>query len=104
MSARAAERNELAPRMSEQAPAFSAETLRIDAAPEAQRIRAAIREQVSRRPRKRGIVVGLSGGIDSSVTAAMCGCALAPGPVFALQMPEFDCEPARLRLRADNAP
>ncbi len=103
MSALAAERNELAPRMSEQAPAFSAETLRIDAAAEAQRIRAAIREQVSRRLRKRGIVVGLSGGIDSSVTAALCACALGPDRVFALQMPERDSDPDSLRLGLEIA-
>ena len=103
MSSLAAERNELAPRMSEQAPAFSAETLRIDAAAEAQRIRAAIREQVSRRLRKRGIVVGLSGGIDSSVTAALCACALGPDRVFALQMPERDSDPDSLRLGLEIA-
>ncbi len=103
MSSLAAERNELAPRMSEQAPAFSAETLRIDAAAEAQHIRAAIREQVSRRLRKRGIVVGLSGGIDSSVTAALCASALGPDRVFAVLMPERDSDPDSLRLGLEIA-
>lgn len=103
MSALAAERNELAPRTSEAAPAFSAETLRIDAAAEAQRIRVAIRGQVSRRLRRRGIVVGLSGGIDSSVTAALCASALGPERVFAVLMPERDSDPDSLRLGLEVA-
>ncbi len=50
--------------------------LRIDPAAQAERITEAIREQVLRRLRRRGAVVGLSGGIDSSVTAALCASAL----------------------------
>ena len=98
MSLIAAEARELAPPHSEPAEPFSAETLRIDAAAEAQRIRAAIRDQVLRRLRKRGIVVGLSGGIDSSVTAALCASALGPERVFGLLMPERDSDPDSLRL------
>jgi NAD+ synthase len=98
MSALAAERNEFAPRISDAAPRFSAEALRIDTAAAVQRIRSAIRGQVSRRLRKRGIVVGLSGGIDSSVTAALCASALGPDHVFALLMPERDSDPDSLKL------
>ena len=98
MSALAVEGDELAPRLSPAAPPFSAATLRIDAAAEAQRIRVAIREQALRRLRKRGIVVGLSGGIDSSVTAALCACALGPDRVVAVLMPERDSDPDSLRL------
>ena len=38
--------------------------------------------------RRRGYVVGVSGGIDSSVTLALCARALGPDRVLALEMPE----------------
>jgi NAD+ synthase len=98
MSAFAAARSEFAPRTRDAALPFSAETLRIDPATEARRIRAAIRGQVLRRLRKRGIVVGLSGGIDSSVTAALCASALGPDHVLALLMPERDSDPDSVKL------
>src|SRR5690349_17361615 len=50
--------------------------LAIDAAVEAQRIARALAEQVERRLRRRGIVLGLSGGVDSAVVAALSVLAL----------------------------
>ncbi|HEV3397465.1 MAG TPA: NAD(+) synthase, partial [Xanthobacteraceae bacterium] len=78
--------------------AFSADALRIDAAAATREIAAAIRDQVLRRLRKRGAVIGLSGGIDSSVTAALCAKALGPEKVFAVLMPEKDSDPESLHL------
>jgi NAD+ synthase len=78
--------------------AFSADALRLDPAAATQRIAAAVREQVHRRLRKRGVVLGLSGGIDSSVTAALCAKALGPSNVFAVLMPEKDSDPESLYL------
>jgi NAD+ synthase len=78
--------------------AFSADALRLDAAAATDEITAAIRAQVLRRLRKRGVVLGLSGGVDSSVTAALCARALGPERVFAVLMPEKDSDPESLRL------
>lgn len=77
---------------------LAAQWLRIDAAAEAQRITQAIRDQVLRRLRRRGAIVGLSGGIDSSVTAALCASALGAKNTLAVCMPEKDSDKESLRL------
>lgn len=76
---------------------FSADTLRIDGAAETDRIVAALREQL-RGMRKRGLVLGLSGGIDSSVSVALAVRAVGAKNVFCLFMPENDSDPESLRL------
>jgi len=82
---------------------ISADVLRIDAAAVAREIADAIRDQVRRRLRRRGAVLGLSGGIDSSVTAALCVSALGPDKVLAVFMPEYDSDPDSLRLARNLA-
>jgi NAD+ synthase len=77
---------------------FSARVLDIDPEAVAARITAAVREQVLKRLRRRGVVVGLSGGLDSSVVAALCVHALGPSRVFGLFTPERDSDPDSLRL------
>jgi NAD+ synthase len=77
---------------------FSKDVLRLDVAAEAERIATTIREQVLGQLRKRGAVVGMSGGIDSSVVAALCARALGPSRVFGLFMPERDSSGESLRL------
>ncbi len=77
---------------------FSAEALALDADVAIGRIAEGIREQVQRRLRRRGAIVGLSGGIDSSVTAALCVEALGADNVLAVLMPEKDSDPESLRL------
>jgi NAD+ synthase len=66
------------------------ERLRLDAPREIERIATAIREQVLVRLRRKGVVLGLSGGIDSSVVAALCVRALGPERVLGILMPEHD--------------
>ena len=72
--------------------------LAIDAEREIARITAALRGQVGERLRRRGLVVAMSGGIDSSVCAALAVRALGPARVLGLMMPERDSEPASLAL------
>lgn len=76
---------------------FSAEVLRLDEAAECARIEAAIRRQMGEL-RRRGAVVGLSGGIDSSVVAALCVRALGKDRVLGLLMPEMEVPDDSLRL------
>jgi NAD+ synthase len=78
--------------------AFSAEVLKIDAAQTAERIEIAIRDIVVGQLRRKGAVLGLSGGIDSSVTAALCVRALGHDRVIGLFMPEADSAPESLDL------
>lgn len=66
---------------------FDRDSLAIDAEAEVARISAALTDYLGRSMR-RGAVVALSGGIDSSVTAALCVAALGPDRVFGLHMPE----------------
>lgn len=69
---------------------FSPAVLELDPAAETARIADWIRAQISGTLRKRGAVVGLSGGVDSSVVAALCVRALGPDKVLGLFMPERD--------------
>jgi NAD+ synthase len=77
---------------------FSREVLRLDAPSVSTGIEQAIREQVLGSLRRRGAVIGMSGGIDSSVTAALCTRALGKDRVFGLLMPERDSSDDALRL------
>ena len=58
----------------------------------------ALRPQIFERLRRRGAVLGLSGGIDSSVVAAVCARALGPDKVLGLFMPERDSSGDSIRL------
>jgi NAD+ synthase len=78
--------------------AFTADALRLDTEAETRRIAGIVREQILKHLRRRGAVVGLSGGIDSSVCAALCVEALGPKNVLAVLMPERDSESDSLRL------
>jgi len=71
--------------------------LHLDPAVETDRICESIRETVFGFKRK-GAVVGVSGGIDSSVVAALCTRALGPDKVVALFLPETDSSSDSLRL------
>ncbi|MFY9793930.1 MAG: NAD(+) synthase [Candidatus Sulfotelmatobacter sp.] len=75
-----------------------ADVLRIDAAQEVDRIAHMIRDVVLKQFKRRGAVVGVSGGIDSSVVAALCTYALGKDRVIALFMPEAESAAENLVL------
>ncbi|MCA9629594.1 MAG: NAD(+) synthase [Myxococcales bacterium] len=77
---------------------FSADVLKIDAPQVADAIQKAIVEQVRGTLRRKGAVLGLSGGIDSSVVAALCARAFGPQRVLGLFMPERDSSDDALSL------
>ena len=77
---------------------FSAEALSIDAPTHLEQIGDSIRRQVLRDLRRKGVVVGLSGGVDSSVVAALCVRALGKDRVFGIFMPERDSSDDALTL------
>ncbi len=77
---------------------FSRDVLRIDGRLETQRIEAEIRRLALGDLRRRGAVVAMSGGIDSSVVAALCARALGPERVLGLLLPERDSSTDALRL------
>jgi len=74
------------------------DALAIDRPQSVRAITGAIREQVLGTLRRRGVVLGLSGGVDSSVVAALCQRALGPDRVLGLLMPERAGEEDALRL------
>lgn len=67
---------------------FSADVLRLDPENEINKISKNIKEILSKRLSRRGIVVGLSGGIDSSTTVALASKAIGKERVLTLLMPE----------------
>jgi NAD+ synthase len=72
---------------------FSRDVLDIDAEAVATEVAAAMR-RMTNDLKRRGLVVGVSGGIDSSVCAALGVRAVGPDRVTALLMPEADSDPA----------
>ncbi|KQT59907.1 NAD(+) synthetase [Methylobacterium sp. Leaf456] len=79
-------------------PPFTAEALRLDAEAAVAQITDSLRRQVRGRLRKRGLVLGLSGGVDSSLCAALAAHAFGPGRVLGLMMPEHDSDDDSLTL------
>lgn len=72
--------------------------LRIDAAATTQKIASALREQVTLQLKRRGLIIAMSGGVDSSVCAGLAVRALGPSRVFGLMLPERDSDPESLQL------
>jgi NAD+ synthase len=77
---------------------ISNEVLRIDPRKTADAIAARLSEIVVGTLKRRGVVVGLSGGNDSSVTAGLAVRAFGKQHVLGLLMPETDSAPETLEL------
>ena len=77
---------------------YSKDLVLIDAAKEAESLVQKLKETVAFKLRKRGAVVGVSGGIDSSVVLALCAKTFGSERVFAVMMPERDSSPESKKL------
>jgi NAD+ synthase len=71
---------------------LSFDSLKMDIRATAQELETWVREEVLSSMRKKGVVLGLSGGVDSSVCAAICVKALGKDRVLGIFMPEMDSE------------
>jgi NAD+ synthase len=72
--------------------------LEIDPATETARIVEALRHYVSQVFHRRGVVIGVSGGVDSSTVVGLCARAFGPQRVSALILPDKDSSPDSARL------
>jgi NAD+ synthase len=80
--------------------ALSPQVLDLDLEAEAVRICGRIRDALARDFRRRGLVVAVSGGIDSSTCLGLAARAVGAGRVFALILPERDsADDSALRAR-----
>ena len=79
------------------------EWLRVDARAMIDTIGASMRRQLSDSLKRRGFVVAMSGGVDSSVAAGLAVAAVGPKHVFGIFMPEHDSDPRSLQLAKEWA-
>ncbi len=83
---------------------FSKDILKIqDIDNEIIKISKKIQEDITVRLRRKGAIVGISGGIDSSVTMALAAKALGPERVLGIMLPEKESNSDSLRLARDLA-
>jgi len=78
--------------------AFCKDFVNIDAPETTKQLVELIQAQIRRELKKSGAVIGISGGVDSSVVAALCVRALGPSHVLGIIMPEQDSSPSSLSL------
>jgi NAD+ synthase len=64
---------------------------------------AKLKEDVVNKLKKRGAVIGISGGLDSSVVLALCAKTFTPNKVLGVIMPEFDSNPDSKELATELA-
>ena len=77
---------------------FSKDSINIDPVKEVEEITSKLKDDVTKKLKKRGAVVGISGGIDSSVVLALCAKTFGPERVLGIMMPENDSNPDSLEL------
>jgi NAD+ synthase len=79
------------------------EWLRLDAAATVEAVATSLREQLAGPLKRRGFVIGMSGGVDSSAAAGLAVAAVGPKRVFGIFMPERDSDPQSLELAREWA-
>ena len=72
---------------------FRRDILKVKCDEEVERVEKFIKEQTYSRHRRKGVVVGISGGVDSAVTAALAVRALGAERVLGLILPEKESNP-----------
>ena len=77
---------------------FTMDSIYLDAFAETARLAAELKDTVAFKLKKRGAVVGVSGGIDSSIVLALCAKTFGPEKVLAIMMPERDSSPESKEL------
>ena len=77
---------------------FHKDVLQLNAEETTEALCQTIRKQVRGTLKKSGAVIGVSGGIDSSLVAALCSRAFGPERVLGVMMPEHDSSPESERL------
>lgn len=77
---------------------FTKDSIKIDPALETERIVSRLRSELVQKLHKKGAVLGISGGVDSSVVLALCVKALGNDKILALMLPEKDSSPDSLKL------
>ncbi|MBI4720795.1 MAG: NAD(+) synthase, partial [Chitinivibrionia bacterium] len=82
---------------------FSRAILDIDAEREIERIAAFIHRTVTASFKRKGAVVGLSGGIDSAVSAELCVRALGRERVIGVLLPEKESNPVSRAFGMEEA-
>jgi len=82
---------------------FNQNAVDIDPAAETQRITDFLRTNVRSGMKRRGAVVGISGGIDSAVVLALSVRAFGAANVTAVMMPDCDSDPLSERLARELA-
>jgi len=82
---------------------FHKDVLKINAEQVADNLIAGIKKQIRKDLKREGAVIGISGGIDSSVCAALCVRALGPDKVLGVAMPEKDSSPDSKSLAQELA-
>jgi len=80
-------------RREQTSPGFDRNALELDEAAETERIVEGLRRAVHGELRRQGAVVGISGGIDSSVVLALCVRAFGPQRVVGVLLPEQESSP-----------
>ncbi len=82
---------------------FSKKSLELNAEQETERIVSALEDIVHHKLHRQGAVVGISGGIDSSVVLALCARAFGSDKVVGLLLPEKESSPESATLAHELA-